>query len=57
MENDKKEIVIATGDNLVDALTDALLKIKPRSNIIGKYKVTIEIEVKEWQKQPQQKVN
>ncbi len=37
------ETVIATGNNLIDALTDALLKINPRQNTHGYYIVKIEI--------------
>lgn len=37
------ETVIATGSNLIDALTDALLQIKQRENTNGNYLVIIKI--------------
>ena len=42
--NKNIETVIATGDDLLDALSDALLQIKPRKNTKGRYTVIIQIE-------------
>lgn len=44
------ETVIATGEDLLDALTDALLQIKPRIDTSGNYLVRIDI-TKEVEKQ------